>query len=81
MQGKIQVYNADRGFGFIRPDHKQIGQRDVFFHVSQVNNGTILAPGDVVEFEHGAGKDGRPCAINVQRIARTSEGGPVRFGE
>ena len=48
--GKIKFYNADRGFGFIKPDD---GAADVFVHVTQVRSGAELVEGDRVQFFDG----------------------------
>lgn len=60
--GKVKFFNEEKGFGFIVPDD---GGKDLFVHVTGVENGPI-AEGDTVEYEVGEGKKG-PCAINVSR--------------
>ena len=66
-QGKIKKLVSDRGFGFIEED----GGDDLFFHHSEVQDGTIeeLNEGQTVDYEIGQGKKG-PCATNV-RVATT----------
>jgi len=57
-QGKIKLFNEDKGYGFIRPDD---GGNDVFFHVSALREGDEIALGAVVNFEMGVDqKSGKP---------------------
>jgi cold shock protein len=49
-QGKIQMFNRDKGFGFIRPDD---GGNDVFFHFTALREGDDISAGKVVTFEMG----------------------------
>ncbi len=65
--GTVQKFESDRGFGFIEcPDLKN----NLFFHVSEVQNGAAIEPGDKVEFEIGKnerGKNkGKSCARNIR---------------
>ncbi len=39
--GTIKTYHADRGFGFIAPDD---GSKQIFFHVTQLNDGASDDP-------------------------------------
>ena len=50
-------WNAERGFGFIKPDQ---GDEDVFCHVSAINGGNAL-------------KEGAPCEFKVQYDDRRSK--------
>ena len=60
-QGTIKKIIADKGFGFIGSDGK-----DVFFHRSAVDGHfDDLREGDTVEYTDGQGPKG-PCAENVK---------------
>lgn len=63
-QGKIKRIVSDKGFGFI-----EAPQGDLFFHHSEVQEGTFdhLQEGDLVEFTPGTGKKG-PCANAVRLV-------------
>ncbi|MGC8710427.1 MAG: cold-shock protein [Candidatus Micrarchaeia archaeon] len=63
MKGKIKMFNAARGFGFITGEDG----KDVYVNVSSIVGGTALAVGDTVEFEVVAGERG-PAAKNVKKV-------------
>ena len=66
MQGTIKWFNAQRGYGFIiDPEGK-----DVFVHHSNIvmDGFRHLNEDDIVNFELGAGKDGREQAVDVKPI-------------
>lgn len=60
--GTVKFFNAEKGFGFIKPDN---GGKDLFVHSTAIESGPI-AENDKVEFEIGEGKKG-PCATKVRR--------------
>lgn len=47
MKGKVKMFNAARGFGFITGDDG----KDVYVHTSAIEGGAALAVGDSVEYE------------------------------
>jgi len=63
--GTVKFFNADRGFGFIKPDD---GEADVFVHIRQVANSThALRENQRVSFEIGTdAKRGKPQAEGVR---------------
>ena len=63
-QGVIKKLVMDKGFGFIEGENK-----DMFFHVSSVENVTFedLAEGQLVEYEIGEGPKG-PRAEHVRPV-------------
>ena len=66
IRGVIKRYFSNRGFGFVRADGEK---SDRFFHVTDCDvDDEDLIGGRRVEFEVGAGRDGRPIAKNVMMI-------------
>ena len=63
MKGKVKMFNAARGFGFIAGDDG----KEVYVHTSSVEGNATLAVGDAVEYEVEAGERG-PRAKNVKKI-------------
>ncbi|EQC48702.1 cold-shock DNA-binding domain protein [Bacteriovorax sp. BSW11_IV] len=59
--GTVKFFNDAKGFGFITPAD---GGKDIFVHVSAVDQGT-LNEGDNVTYEVGDGAKG-PCAVQVK---------------
>ena len=72
MRGKIDRIGEDKGYGFIDD-----GSTDnVFFHINSfIDKVSIkdLNIGDIIEFEIGTGRDGRPAAINCKKIGSPNE--------
>jgi len=65
-QGKIKLFNEDKGYGFIQPDD---GGNDVFFHVSALREGDEIVKGEVVRFEIGIDpKSGKSKAVSVDVV-------------
>jgi len=69
--GSVVTYFDAKGFGFLRPDD---GGRDIFFHVSRLNEGlaTDLRPGTRVLYELGMDRTGKMAASSL-RIAPEEE--------
>ncbi|MEE2982162.1 MAG: cold-shock protein [Pseudomonadota bacterium] len=65
--GTVKWFNATKGFGFIAPEDKS---KDVFIHISALEKAGIsgLAEGQKIEYEIGAGRDGRTSAENVRLV-------------
>ncbi len=59
--GKVKFFNADKGFGFIRPDD---GGDDVFVHITAVQRSGLegLKDDQAVTYELVEGRDGRMAA-------------------
>ena len=66
--GSVVTYFEAKGFGFLRPED---GGRDVFFHISRLQEGdaTELKPGTKVYYELGMDRTGKMAASSV-RIVR-----------
>jgi len=64
--GKIKWFNPTKGYGFI----EQEGSKDVFLHVSALEEAGIstLQEGEEIEFEIGENK-GKENAINIKKVA------------
>jgi cold shock protein len=66
--GVVKFFNAERGFGFVRPDD---GSADAFVHASTLQRELIvdLREGDRVEFERGPSpKSGRDQVVKIRRV-------------
>jgi len=63
MHGKVKMFNAERGFGFITGDDG----KDVYVHSTAVEGGATLAQGDSVEYEVETNERG-PRAKNVKKV-------------
>ena len=70
FKGTLAKWNADRGFGFIRP--MEPGP-DVFVHASAFGRGEAPPKvGEALTYELTAGPDGRPRAVAVARSGAAS---------
>ena len=76
VNGILRSWNDERGFGFIAPAQ---GGAELFVHISALpRDGSRPVVGETVSFELGRGKDGRPQAINVIRLAVGADAKPSR---
>lgn len=66
MQGTCKWFSKEKGYGFITDSE----DKDVFVHHSNIvmDGFRHLNEDDIVNFELGAGKDGREQAISVQPV-------------
>ena len=65
-KGTVKFFNADKGFGFIKPDE---GSKDIFVHISAVERSGLddLHTGQSILFETEPDRHGKgPKAINLQ---------------
>ena len=63
MKGKVKMFNAARGFGFVTGDDG----KDVYVHVSAIQGGAVLNVGDAVEYEVEEAARG-PRAKNLKKL-------------
>jgi cold shock protein len=65
MAGTVKFFNAERGYGFIKPDD---GGRDVFVHVTAVERAGLksLTEGQRISFDVEPDKKGKgPKAVDL----------------
>jgi cold shock protein len=65
QQGTVKFFNAEKGYGFIKPDD---GSRDIFVHVTAIEHAgmTTLAEGQRIAFEVEPDKKGKgPKAVDL----------------
>lgn len=65
--GSVKWFNPAKGFGFIAPEDDG---KDVFIHISALERAGIsgLSEGQRIEYELGAGRDGRTSAENIRLV-------------
>jgi cold shock protein len=64
-EGTVKWFNPEKGFGFISPED---GGDDLFVHFSEIQTTGFktLEEGAAVEYDEGAGRDGKKQAVNVR---------------
>ncbi|GAB6927117.1 hypothetical protein JCM10914A_11000 [Paenibacillus sp. JCM 10914] len=62
-QGKVRMFNSEKNYGFVRSR-----KDDFFFHISSAEDPGLsyVLPGELVTFEIGEDKQGRPIAVKVK---------------
>jgi CspA family cold shock protein len=66
QQGTVKFFNAEKGYGFIKPDD---GGSDIFVHITAVEHAGLrsLAEGQRISFEIEPDKKGKgPKAVALQ---------------
>lgn len=66
QQGTVKFFNAEKGYGFIKPED---GGRDIFVHVTAVEQAGLpgLDEGQKISFDVEPDKKGKgPKAVNLQ---------------
>lgn len=78
MNGKVVNYNAERGFGFLRPDSATGGDKDIYFHVSGlVDKAQNPDRGDLVSFDLIDGTRG-PQAVDIKLVSKGNTSDALR---
>lgn len=66
LQGTVKFFNADKGYGFIKPDD---GSRDIFVHITAVEQAGLrsLNEGQRISYDVEPDKKGKgPKAVNLK---------------
>lgn len=76
LSGTLRSWNDGRGFGFIAPTQ---GGAEIFVHIAAFpRDGSRPTIGEKLQYELGEGRDGRPQAMKVVRLAVGAVRPPVR---
>lgn len=77
--GVLQSWNDERGYGFIAPTQ---GGLALFVHISAFPpDGTRPGVGERLEYQPGSGRDGKPQAFDVVRMAVGRAPAPPRSAD
>ena len=70
LRGTVKFYLSEKGYGFIVPDDagNYVNGGDVFFGRGSFDGGAMIREGDIVEYEMGNGRNGKPAAIRVEVV-------------
>ena len=70
--GAVMTYFGEKGFGFLRPDS---GGKDIFFHVSRLQEGdaTELVPGRRIAYDLGMDRNGKIAASSIRLLSTEEE--------
>lgn len=66
QQGTLKQWNAEKGYGFIRPDD---GSKDIFIHISKFPKKDQLPKiGERIRYDVTISKTGKPEAFAIERL-------------
>ena len=65
--GTVKFFDHQRGYGFIRLGAHEASE--TFFHIADWVEDSEPCQNDRVSFEERTGRDGRPRAVSVMRVA------------
>ncbi len=71
FDGKIKIWNDEKGFGFISP---LSGGQDVFVHISEIRHSAKPQVGDLLSFELELNPQGKKRAVRVRGAAQAAGG-------
>jgi len=68
LRGKVKFFSG-RGYGFISPEGEEgTKEREIFFHISEVENRETLEEGQVVTYQLVPGREGKgEQAIKIKK--------------
>ena len=66
-KGKVQWFDKDKGYGFIKPENKR---GDIFVHISEVERlgVTTLENDQNIGYDTQERRDGKSSAVNLQLL-------------
>jgi cold shock CspA family protein len=76
MYGKVATFKSEKGYGFLR---RADGEDDIFFHVSDFDQGIEPSTGQTVEFTIGQ-RRGRPIARDIRLIGMEADAARTVLG-